>query len=358
MPDDKKNKFIKIAKNVYKRNNIYYLYAIDKKSMKKKRVVKKYLYNKDLTEWQNNTIAIQKQEDFTQELNYIIKLKKVLQEYKQVILITKKANTQKQYTSYIYNYIENSYICNYDIKEITSSMLLEYLNSIKKIDVRYNVMCILKQIYLYAFMNNYITNNVMMYINANNTNTYTVSKPKKAHKQEQLYNINDLLAYFNEDNTIDFIIIILLLTGMRIGELLALETKDINTKDRVICINKNLSYINKNFIIDTPKTKSSKRVVIYSSVLDNIINKLLTQAREKKSILLVSDKQGQYIKYNSLVKSLKERTKKSKYNKLHFHMCRKIYINACIDLNITPYEISNRIGHKDTQTIVNNYYDY
>lgn len=358
MPDDnKRNKFVKVSKNVYRRNNTYYLYAIDNKSMCKKRVRKKYIYNKDLATWQNDTIATNKQKEFEQELNYTIKLKTVLKEYEKVILSTKKANTINQYKHYINNYIVGNNILNYDIDKLTTMMLLDYLNSIKKINARYNVMCILKQIFLYAYTNSYTDKNIMIFINAHNTNTYCFND-KISKKKEQLYNITDLLEYFNEEKNIDYIVIILLLTGLRIGELLALQTQDINTQNRVITVNKNLSYINKEFIIDRPKTRSSTRKIIYSSVLDNLINRLLEQAQTKKSILLVSDKKGQYIKYNSLAKALKTRTKESKYNKLHLHMCRKIYINACINLELEPYEIANRIGHSDIQTIVNNYYNY
>lgn len=353
MKESKRNKFVRIARNVQRRNNIYYLYANDNTRMIHKRVVKKHRYNVTLSEHDNNIIAIQKQKEFEKDLNYNISLSRVIKEYECIMLPSKKVNTQNEYKHIINKYIADSYIYNTNIKELKSNTMLEYLNTIKNINARYKAMCILKQVFEYAQINKYIDINVMYYINKKSINAEC-----ETTRQEQIYNIHELLAYFNTNNDIDYIIIILLLCGLRIGELLALETKDINTKDRVININKSLSYIDKSFTTDTPKTKNGIRKVAYSKYLDSILHELITKAQRKNSKLLISDKQGNYIKYNSLVKALKQRTKGSKYKSLHFHLCRKIYINACLDLSIAPLEVVKRVGHKNLDTIVSNYYNY
>lgn len=353
MKERNKNKYIRIAKNVQRRNNIYYLYALDKTRLIHKRVVKKHMYDVTLSEHDNNVIAIRKQKDFEKDLNYNISLSRVILEYENIILVQKKANTQKEYKHIINKYIADSYIYNTNIKELTSNIMLEYLNSIKKINARYKAMCILKKVFEYAKMNNYIDVSCMYCIDKKSINA-----EYEPSKQEQIYNIHELLAYFNTTNDIDYIINILLLCGLRIGELLALQTKDINTKDRIININKSLSYIDKEFITDTPKSRNGVRQVEYTKHLDNVMQELIDKAEQKKSKLLVSDKAGNYIKYNSLLKALKQRTKESKYNKMHFHLCRKIYINACLDLSIAPLEVVKRVGHKNLNTIISNYYNY
>ena len=78
--------------------------------------------------------------------------------------------------------------------------------------------------------------------------------------------INNLI---NADDEKKFAIILVLFTGLRIGELCALKWENINLDNKIIYINKTLSRIKKNensnskteVILDIPKTDNSIRSI-------------------------------------------------------------------------------------------------
>lgn len=105
---------------------------------------------------------------------------------------------------------------------------------------------------------------------------------------DELENETELPKYFEKDELISFleiaekhgmdkdyaVFLTLAYTGMRVGELCALKWKDINFAEKSISITK--TYWNKtnntrNYTLNTPKTKSSKRLIL---VDDELINEL------------------------------------------------------------------------------------
>ena len=61
-------------------------------------------------------------------------------------------------------------------------------------------------------------------------------------------------------------------TGLHIGETLAIAMNDINFNENYIDINKSVSRVNKEFIVDTPKSNNSYRRIYINKLLKEIIN--------------------------------------------------------------------------------------
>ncbi|RGC12564.1 hypothetical protein DXA38_16460 [[Clostridium] innocuum] len=80
------------------------------------------------------------------------------------------------------------------------------------------------------------------------------------------------LNYLKNENIYDDIIKFQLLTGLRIGETLAIAMNDINFNENYIDINKSVSRVNKEFIVDTPKSNNSYRRIYINKLLKEIIN--------------------------------------------------------------------------------------
>lgn len=71
-------------------------------------------------------------------------------------------------------------------------------------------------------------------------------------------------------------------TGMRSGEVRALEWSDIDFKNKIIHVNGTLKYINgKGYVKDTPKTTSSERDI---PMLDEVIKALKQQRKEQREL--------------------------------------------------------------------------
>ena len=98
-------------------------------------------------------------------------------------------------------------------------------------------------------------------------------------------------------------------TGMRIGELMALEWSDIDYKNKLIKITKSYSYIDDK--IKAPKTESSKRVIRISQKLLDILDQL--RANHQKYVFM--SKQGKVPTTNAANKVLKKQLKKLEIKK-------------------------------------------
>lgn len=76
---------------------------------------------------------------------------------------------------------------------------------------------------------------------------------------------------------------ILFWTGMRIGELLALQVKDVNFEDGTIRVDESLTRLDREDLITAPKTESSVRVItIHKELQDEIREYISTLYRPKR----------------------------------------------------------------------------
>ncbi len=87
-----------------------------------------------------------------------------------------------------------------------------------------------------------------------------------------------LMQSLKDYSVFNTIIKLLLLTGMRVGECLALRWESINFEQKTIFIDKTLSYANKTWFLATPKTFRSTRTI----AIDDTAIELLLKHREEQ----------------------------------------------------------------------------
>lgn len=145
----------------------------------------------------------------------------------------------------------------------------------------------------------------------------------------------------------------LALSGLRIGEAIALEYADLDLKQRLIHVTKTYSAISKT--ITPPKTIDSVRDVFMQDELLSLCRKLLAQARRKtlelgyKSDLVFADVDGNNINYYSYEKYLKENSQEILNRTITSHVMRhtmtSLFAEAGVDLSV----IARRLGHHDSK---------
>lgn len=150
-------------------------------------------------------------------------------------------------------------------------------------------------------------------------------------------------------------------TGMRMGEINALNVSDINTTFKAISVTKTISRGEKGEAIlsNQPKTIAGERILHYSDIVESIINECL---QIKKSGFLFQ-KNGKLITTNQVNNQFQRVIKK--YNildpaikgKVSLHSLRHTYATRCIESGMPAKVLQGLLGHTDIRITLNTYCD-
>lgn len=143
-------------------------------------------------------------------------------------------------------------------------------------------------------------------------------------------------------------IIICLHTGLRIGELLALEWEDIDFENALMTISKtcrdgkdeNGAYKK---IIDRPKTYSSRRVIPISKGLLALLTEMKA---ESKSDFVISDAKGNTVRVRSFQRSFELLLKRLGIPHKKFHALRHTFATRANERAMDDKTLSEVLGHK------------
>ena len=139
-------------------------------------------------------------------------------------------------------------------------------------------------------------------------------------------------------------------TGMRMGELLALNPKDVDLKKRTISITKSYQRLGKKDVITPPKTPKSKRVITIPEFLAADIKDYM----DSLYVLQEDDRLFPITKYY-LEHEMQRGIKESGVKRIRVHDLRHSHASMLIELGFSPLEIANRLGHEKVETTLNTY---
>ena len=147
-------------------------------------------------------------------------------------------------------------------------------------------------------------------------------------------------------------------TGLRIGEICSLAWNDIDMNKRVIHVRHTVARIRSSssagstiLVIDTPKTKASKRDIPISSTLLPILLKLKTLS--SKGFLLTGTNEF-----------IKPRTFEYRYHKIlddcgitsvNYHALRHTFATRCVEAGVDIKSLSEILGHGNVSVTLNTY---
>lgn len=143
----------------------------------------------------------------------------------------------------------------------------------------------------------------------------------------------------------------LVLSGLRIGEAIALTQSDID--DKYIHVTKTYDTINK--IITSPKTNTSERDIFIQPELRAVLKEIKINELQKqllhqyKSSLIFSSIKGSYISYDAYRQYLGDTSEKAIDRRITPHALRHTHASLLLAEGIDIDSISRRLGHTDSK---------
>ena len=159
---------------------------------------------------------------------------------------------------------------------------------------------------------------------------------------------------------------LLAFSGMRKGEALPLTWNDLDLESGTISINKALTRgLENKLIIQTPKTTSSKRIVM----LDPITLSMLNTWRKRQAMdflklgfntmsgeqLIFPNTKNEFMSPTRPDKVLDRIIKKNDLKRITVHCFRHTHCSLLFEAGASIKEVQDRLGHSDIQTTMNIY---
>lgn len=158
---------------------------------------------------------------------------------------------------------------------------------------------------------------------------------------------------------------LLAFSGIRIGECLALTWHDLNYKNNTIAINKTLAKTKNGIKIQTPKTKSSNRVISLDTETIQVLKMWQLEQRKQllklginamnKQQLIFSNTKNKFIIIPTVRLAIKQIAKKAGIYPITTHGFRHTHATLLFASGLDIKQVQARLGHSNVQTTLNIY---
>lgn len=189
-----------------------------------------------------------------------------------------------------------------------------------------------------------------------------INKPSLAKRDLQIiplsYQKHMEQVLLSEKNGTALGVLIALHTGMRIGEICALQWDDVDLVNKLIYVRHTITRVKTNdeiqktkLVIDTPKTPSSYREIPISSVLGSILDEAFIY-RESKYVVSNSDS---FVSTRTFDYRYRQLLKRNNIELTNFHTIRHTFATRCIEAGMDVKTLSEILGHSSAAITLNTY---
>lgn len=254
-------------------------------------------------------------------------------------------------------YVKYRNICNKYILPVLGSLTLYNLSTNALTDIFSSELSESMQKSIYC-----VLNQIMVYGNEHyGTEIIHYNKKKVVSKTDPVKILNtseqrELLCSLYQDMDYSKLgILICLSTGLRLGEVCALQWNDIDMDAKILHVNRTVQRISidnaehkTQLLESTPKTPCSKREIPLSEHLYNLLKKY---KNEDKYVV-----NGDYpMEPRTYQKRLHVYLKQAGILDAHFHTLRHTFATNCISAGADVKSVSEILGHSDVRITLNRY---
>ncbi len=151
-----------------------------------------------------------------------------------------------------------------------------------------------------------------------------------------------------------------LYAGLRIGEICALAWEDIDFANQIIHVRHTIARVKPNekdstakskWVIDEPKTKSSKRDIPIASILMPFLSLLQSRSKSKYVVSETDD----FISPRTYEYRFHQILKKSGVDDINYHALRHTFATRCVAVGVDIKSLSEMLGHSNVAITLNTY---
>ena len=260
-----------------------------------------------------------------------------------------KQSTYQTYSYIIGKYILNSEISNISLNNLNTNNLASFSEKLMSKDLSTktvnDIILILNALLRFASIN----------YDADISLAPHIKEQKKEMRVLSILEQQQLENYLKTDmDNYKFGILFALYTGIRIGELCALQWGDIN--NGYIVISKTMQRIRNGtgqsvVVIDSPKTFNSNRTI----PIPNFLNAIIEERRESPENYVLSTKSLKFVEPRLMQIKFKKITEICGFNNVTFHTLRHTFATRCVECDCDIKSLSEILGHADVNTTLNRY---
>lgn len=174
-------------------------------------------------------------------------------------------------------------------------------------------------------------------------------REKNAYKYLEHDEITALLSDLREERW-KLLTELLLMTGMRVGEAIALNDEDVTDSIRV---DKTFSPVTGK--LSSTKTEASDREVYIQPELEELIKRIRIYRKKDmlcegyRTDIFLPSRKGSYISYAAYAKYFRENTQRILGRVVPVHALRHTHVAMLAESGLTLSEIARRVGHSDSK---------
>lgn len=263
-----------------------------------------------------------------------------------------KPSTFQRYESIYRKYIKESEIAGLKLASINTLKMQQFFNKLSK-SYSYSQLkylnSVLKTFFNWCIDSGYVLRNPCLKVDIKG-NKNDIIKDKRNDleilSEEEINKIKESI----KGTDMELIILLDLATGLRQGELLALNWEDIDLDNKTLTVNKSVKEVyiyedesNRHIetIFQVPKTQNSFRTISIPDVLINVLKK----EKKKKDELLFHNKEGKPLRAKNVSYQWKKILKDCNIPHKKFHAIRHTYASMLLKNGVDIETVAELMGH-------------